>query len=403
MNFHGPDGALIDAPLDSTVYARAHAANLSVSQFINREYPTDTAKYGTAFDQMLASTGLLVPTTGHQSQFGIRAPSMGDVMEGKVNFLAATNTQQVGSPNGTQSRTLFPAALIAYMETSLVKDYETDADIFDRMIGQNISVAQDTFEQPLVNMKSVNGPENARSQRRAQLAGPNAMMSFTTTDKIRRIPSYAIGMEFSNEALRATTLDFVGMSVRRQLMVERDSWVNSYLSDVFAGDLDINSGSLASLGYSTSTIALDPTCPAGKITQEAWLKWLWRNRKFRKLDYIVCDLSTYQKVEGRVGRPSLTAIDTLLPRLESHASIQNVGIGNVKVFIVDDFANGGPLPANTIMGLDSRYALTRVRNTAADVKAAEKYALRQAEAFSIQFGELVYRTRDEAFDVLTVS
>lgn len=404
MKYYNAAGELVDSNIDGTIYSRAEAANLSVAGFINREYPTDAAKFGTSFDQMLASTGLLVPNTGYQSAFGLRAPTMGDVLDGKVNFMANSNTQQVGSPSGQQSRTLFPAAIIAYMETALVKDYESDANTFDKMIGQEIAVNRDSFEQPQINMKgNPNGPMEARAQRRAQLAGPAAMMSFTTTDKIRRIPSYAIGMEFSKEALRATTLDMVGMSIRRYLAVERDSWVNSYISDVYAGDLDINSSSLATLGYSTTTVALDSACPAGKISQTAWLKWLWRNRKYRKIDWVVCTLGTYLKIEGRVGRPSLTAIDTLLPRLESQATVQNPGIGDVKVFIVDDYASGGPLPEDTILGLDSKFALARVRNTSADVKASEQYALRQAEAFSLQFGEIVYRMHDDAFDVLTVS
>jgi hypothetical protein len=83
--------------------------------------------------------------------------------------------------------------------------------------------------------------------------------------------------------------------------------------------------------------------------------------------------------------------------------VVNSLIGDVKVFIVDSAADGGPVPANTIMGLDSRYGLARVRNTSANVQAAETYALRQAEAFSLQFAEQVYRLNDSAFDTLTIS
>jgi hypothetical protein len=147
---------------------------------------------------------------------------------------------------------------------------------------------------------------------------------------------------------------------------------------------------------------LDSGAALGTITQKAWLKWLSRNRKFRKIDWIACDLDTYLKLEARTGRPSLTAIDTLLPRVESQATVVNSLLGNVQVMLVDSIADGGPLPANTILGLDSRYALARVRNTSADVTTSEKYALRQAEAFMMQFGEIVYRLNDNAFDVLTV-
>jgi hypothetical protein len=396
-------GALQDFEVPPQIYSLAAKANLSVPAFINREHPTDVAKFGTTFDQMLASSGLVVPDGATRRNYGMNLPTMADIMDGQANFLAASNTEGVGNPTGQQSRTLFPSAIIAYMESSLVKDYNTDADQFDKLIAQEISVDKDTFEQPIVNMTGAGGPQSQRAARRAQLAPPTSMLAFTTSDKIRKIPTYALGMEFSQEALRVSTLDMVGLSVQRYLSVERDSWVNSYLSDVFAGDQDINTGSLSSLGYNATTVGLDPAAVAGTITQKAWLKWLFRNRKYRKIDWVVCDLDTYLKIEGRAGRPSLTAIDLTLPRVESMATVVNSLIGDVKVFIVDDAASGGPVPANTILGLDSRYGLARVRNTSANVQAAEVYALRQAEAFSLQFAELVYRLNDSAFDTLTVS
>ena len=404
--YYDAAGALQDVELPPTIYKAASDANLSVPAYINRQYPTKEGNpYGSTFNQMLASTGLIVPDPKVQANYGLRAPSMADVLSGTVSFSAGPNTQQFGNPapsTGT-SRTLFPAALIAYMETALVKNYDMDRVQFDKMVAIDIAVDKDRFEQPQINMGTYNGPNSALSGRRAQLAGPNAMMQFTTSDVTRKIPTYALGMEFSKEALRATTLDLVGMSVARQMMVEKDAWVNSYISDFYAGDADINSGSLSSLGFTTATLTLDPACPTGKITQTAWLKWLFKRRKYRVIDWVMCDLATYLLIEARVGRPSLTAIDNQLPRLEAQATVVNSVIGDVKVFIVDDAADGGPLPAGTILGLDSRYAIARVRNTAADVTAAENYALRQAEAFMVQFAEICYRLHNDAFDTLTVS
>jgi hypothetical protein len=401
--FLNAEGAVQDVEIGAKVYSEANAANLGIAQYINRKYPTDAAKFGTTFDQMLASCGLVVPDSKLQRELGLRAPSMADVLSGAASFELASNTAGIGSPTGSQSRTLFPAAIVQYMETALVKDYQTDANVFDKLIAQTLSIASDRFEQPQINMSTPNGPNSALAQRRAQLAAPAAMMTFTTSDKIRKVPTYALGMEFSNEALRATTLDLVGLSVQRQLNVERDAWVYSYLSDMFSGDNDINTGSLASLGYTVNASTLDAASTGGSLTQAAWLKFLFRNRKYRKIDWVVCDLATYLKIEGRSGRPSLTAIDTLLPRLEAQATVQNPGIGDVKVFLVDDAASGGPIPAGTILGLDSRYAIARVRNTSADVQAAEQYALRQAEAFSLQFGEMCYRLHPDAFDTLVLA
>lgn len=407
--FYDVEGKLQDVEVPPDVYSKASAANLSVPAFINREYPTtEDGKYGSTFAQMLASCGLVVPDNTAKNQYGLRPPTMADVLSGSANFLAGSNTQGFGSPQGASSRSLFPAALVAYIETALVKDYSMDANIFDKMVGLELAVDKDRFEQPQINMGASAGgnpntPNAAKAARRAQLAGPSAMMQFTTSDVTRKIPSYALGMEFSQEALKATTLDLVGMSVQRQLNVERDAWVNSYISDFYAGDNDINTSSLATLGYTVNSSTLDSTA-GSQNTQTAWLKWLNRLRKYRVIDWVMCDLATYLKhIEGRTGRPSLTAIDTLLPRMEAHGRVVNNVVGDVSVFIVDDAADGGPLPAGTILGLDSRYAIARVRNTAANVTAAEQYALRQAEAFMVQFSEICYRMHDNAFDTLVIA
>jgi len=402
--FFNAAGAIQDVDLPASIYSLASAANRSVAAYINSKYETDEAKFGTTFNQMLAAAGLLVPDPKVQKNFGLRAPMMADVLAGTVDFSAASNSQQFGNaaPSTGTSRTLFPAALIAYMETALVKNYEMDAAVFDQMVATDFSINGDRFEQPQINMATLNGPNSALASRRAQLAGPAAMMQFTTSDVTRKIPTYALGMEFSKEALKATTLDLVGMSVSRQLMVERDSWVNSYISDIYAGDLDINTGSLSSLGYSVNTSTLDATATT-TITQKAWLKWLFRNRKYRIINWVMCDLATYLLIEGRTGRPSLTAIDMTLPRLDPQARIVNGVIGDVKVFIVDDASAGGPLPAGTVLGLDSRYGIARVRNASADVSAAESYALRQTEAFMVQFAEICYRLHPDAFDTLVVA
>ena len=170
-------GAVQDVTLDASIYREAENAQLSVAQFVNQKYPTDAVKYGSTFDQMLASLNMVVPAAVTQRELGYRAPSMADVLAGGANFSAAANTAGVGSPQGQQSRTLFPAALLQYMETALVKDYTTDATAFDKLVAQTISIPTDRFEQPQINMATKNGPHEARAARRAQLAAPAAMMA----------------------------------------------------------------------------------------------------------------------------------------------------------------------------------------------------------------------------------
>ena len=395
--FYDAQGQLQQVEITPSIYKEAHDAKLSVKSLINRKYGANAAA-GTAYDQIMASSGLIIPK---KNDFGLQAPTVADILDGKAGFSAANgvNTQQNGTPFGNESRTLFPAAIVDMMELFLKKDYTTERGIFDSMIAQELSVNGDHFEQPQINFRSFNGPEEAKAQRIAQLAEPASMVRFTTSDKLRKIPTYSIGIEFSQQALRASTLDLVGLSLARYAEVESDSWVYIWINDMLNGDGDLNIGALPS----STTTSLDSAATGGVLTHKAWVKYLYRNRKFRKIDAVICDIDTYLKIEGRTGRPGLTDYDQSLSRIDPQGTALNPQIGDVRIFLVDSAADGGPLPANTVLGMDTRYAMARVTNLEAAYTASETFAMRRSESMRMDFGQIVYRLYDDAFDVLTIA
>lgn len=393
------DGKQQEVKLPTSIYKEAFDAKLSVSTFINRKYPTLGAKEGSAFSQLCAYEGIFLPKAGNEA--GLRAAVIGDILDGKVSLDAAT-VQQRGDPYGGQSRILFPAAVIEMIEADMAKDLTTDVVLFDRMVAVNLNIGTDIFEQPIIDYQTPNGPDGtarAKAQRIAQLAEPAAMAIFTTSDAPRKLGTWSIGAEFSQQALRSTTLDLVSLSLGRFLRVEKDARVYQYLNDLFAGDGDLNIGAISAVTSST----LNGSATAGVLTHKAWLKFLYRNRKYRKIDYVICDIDTYLKIEGRTGRPgSIGVLDPSLPRIDPQATAMNPYVDNVKVLLVDAAADGGPVPANTVWALDSRHAVIKITNTQAAYSAAETFALKRSEAFRIDWSEACYRQWDMAFDVLTI-
>jgi hypothetical protein len=393
-------GEVHEVKLDTGLYQEAFKAKLSVPAYVNRKFPTLGAKEGPAFTQLCAYEGIYVPKKGNEQ--GLRAQLIGDIFDGSASMDAAV-VRQNGDPYGGQSRLLFPAAVIDLIENQMPKDLDTDKRLFEQMIAVNLNIASDVFEQPIINYETFNGPDGtnrARAQRIAQLAEPAAMAIFTTSDTPRKLNSWSIGAEFSQQALRATTLDLVALNLGRFLRVEQDGRVFQYLNNLFNGDKDLNTGgAIAPVTSST----LNGSATAGVLTHKAWLKWLYRNRKYRKIDYVICDIDTYLKIEARTGRPgSIGVLDPTLPKIDPQATALNPYVDNVKVFLVDAAADGGPVPANTVWGIDSRDAIIRVTNTQAAYQAAEQFALKRSEAFRIDWSEDCYRQWDMAFDVLTI-
>lgn len=388
--------------ISPTIYREAHAANLSVPQFINRTYAEacDAGK-GTPYQQILASEGLTMPGA---NQFGLRPATLQDVLDGKSGFQAAANTKDVGSPFGSASRTLFPAAVVTMIESAMAKDRTTDSVTFDQMIAVPMSIASENFEQPVVNYGTAGGPEQTRSQRMAQLAGPVMVAKFSTADRLRRLPTWSFGAEFSDQALRASTLDIVALTMARLMEVERDAHVYEFMSDIWTGDGDLNTGAVSAV----TTTTLDALASGGVVTHKSWLKFLARNRKYRKITHVAGDIDTYLKVESRTGRPGSNNYDPTLARIDPQAVVMNSGFGNdVKWFITDDAASGGPVPANTVWALDSSRGIVKVTNTAASYSASEAFVMERKSALRIDWSEACYRmfgdSELKAFDVLTIA
>lgn len=402
--FHNHKGEPIQVALTPEVYRAAHDANLSLPAYLNRQHggETDSAKYGTPFEQMCINEGVYLPG---KNGIQLRAAPVGMILDGKValNYGAATVQQRNSDYGGSQARILFPAAIVDMIENQLPKDLQTDANLFQQMVSLELGVAADTFEQPVINYSTLNGPDGAnraRPRRIAQLANPPVMAIFTTSQNPRRLPTFSIGAEFSQQALRASTLDLVALSLGRFLQVERDSRIYEYISQLWAGDNDMGSSAISAV----TSNSLDSAATGGTLTQKAWVKWLYRNRKYRVITHAICDIDTYMKIEGRTGRPGQHGpLDPSLPKVMAEARALNPYIGDVPVMLVDAAADGGPVPANTVWGVDARFGIVKVSNTTAAYTAAETFAMKRSEAFRIDDSETVYRQYDLAFDVLTIS
>ena len=402
--YYAQGGALIDVPaekLGPNIYSEAHKAGLSVPQYINAMFSDADPKVGTAFEQFCAMEGLAL---AGRNPYGIRSATVAEVLDGTANVMGVANVKDQGSPFGPASRILFPAAIIALIESAVLKDYATDTVIFKDLVATEQSVGTENFIQPVIDYTTPNGPMQARAQRVGQFALPPNMLRFSTSERNRSVPTYGIGLEFSQQALKATTLDIVALTLSRFLLVEKDGRVYQYLSSIFAGDLDMNVGAVSAV----TTTTLDAAASAGTVTHKSWVKFLARKRKLRKITHIICDIDSYLKVESRVGRPGTTNYDPTIARIDPQLQAMNVGFGNdVKWFLVDDAAAGGPVPASTLWAIDATKGIVRVSNTAASYTAAETFVLRRSEGMVMHWSEDVYRmfgdTDLSPFDVLTIA
>ena len=384
---HNGNPQQIEVTVDNTVRT-AQAANENIRDYINAAYSTNVEKYGDVFSQICASEGIVL----HSSKpYGIKTPSLDAVLNGRPLLEAGAVVRTPSS----QARVLLMPAIGALIEDKLLADLDMNANAFSAMVAMDTVIADEWYLWPEANFA---GPEAGRSQVTSQLATPTNMLTLTTSEKSIRVPTYSLGITYSQQATKYLNLDFISLSIARQVAVERNERANKDLLAMLSGDADVGQGALSGIAGKVKTaVSLDAAASAG-ITQLAWMLWLYNNGKKRRITHVVTDITGALAIQNRSGRPVITGDNGTSARVNTNETVMNPTWGDdVQVFITDD-ANW---PAKTVMGIDARYAIQRVTSSNASYEAIEEFALKRATAMRFDYGSLSRRLYNDAFEVLT--
>jgi hypothetical protein len=382
-------GANQEFDLEVSAYRAAKEEFLTLPQWLSLHYPTNDKQYGSTFEQLMAGSNMFLHSDPSN---GIRPPTLNHILRGDASFNAGTIVRDA-SP---VSRILFPAVVLEQMESGLKDNNDSYVSMFESLIAVKDSVNGPRFEQPIINYSNGSqGPTSMRSQPISQLAHPAAMISITASDVARAIPTFSLGMEISDQALQASTLDLVTLALSRQAEIERAARVDEFIKAFHGGDLDMGQAALVAV----TTTSLDSAASGGAVTQLSWMKFLRRNFKKRRIDWVMCDLATALAIENRTNKPTVEKDDPTSTRIDALATVRNPSWSGVNIFLLDD----GVITAGQVLALDSRYAIRRVRNSQADYAATEEFVLKRGQAMRFDFGEVAYRLFDDAWDLLTVA
>jgi hypothetical protein len=389
-SFIDSQGATQQVEVNLDTVRAATDNSMSVRDWVNTIYPTNPEAYGDAFSQLCASEGIVLSSN---KAFGLRSASLDSVINGRPEMSAGAI---VKNPN-TQARVLLMPAIGALVEDKLLGNLEMNANAFDNMIALDTTIADDWLLWPEVNYA---GPEAGRSKAIGQLARPGSMLTLTTSEKSLKVPTFSMGIEWSEQATKYLNLDFIALSITRQVAVERNERANSNILALLNGDLDVGQSALSTItnkvvkaSHYDSALVTN-----GSLSQTAWMMWLYTNSKKRKITHVITDIAGALAIQNRSGRPVITGDNPNSPRINAEMTVANPTWGDVSVFITDD-ANW---PANTIMGIDKQYAIQRVTSTNASYQAQEDFVLRRGSAMRFDYGSISRRLYDDAYDVLSL-
>ena len=123
-----------------------------------------------------------------------------------------------------------------------------------------------------------------------------------------------------------------------------------------------------------------------------------RTLRDNPFDWIVTDLDNAFAIETAMQSTHTGNYPT--PGMAPTFNLVNRVFSELKVFVVDPQFNW---PANTLMGFDSRNAITRVTNVSAAYSAVESFVLRRSTVMRMDVGEFAHREFDDAFDTLSLT
>lgn len=384
-----------EVDVDASVYREAQDAGFTnVRAYLNNRFMADAGQ-PSAFEQACVQTGMIV---GRNREYGIAPPTLNVITEG-VRMGANGSIVRDANP---ASRILFPAFIGAMVEDKILDDMTSHVGQFNQMIAVHDVINNTKVEWPELNFAK---PEAARSKAIAQLSEPTAMGTITVSDKSFKIQGWSLGLEISDEAMRAgsaASLDYVTLALQRWMMVEMSERVNGHILALLNGDTDAGYGALAAIpGTVVTAKSFDSTiASAGVLTQKAWIKFLYSKRRKIVPDWIICDMDTAMAIEGRTGRWTAQSNNITSKRLDVTENVVYPSIpDSVRIFITDDAS----WPANTALCFSSQYAIQKYTSTLLDYTASEAYAMRRSTKFRVDGGDAVRRLHDDAFMVLALT
>ena len=391
FSFVDASGSQQEVGLDVTIYREAADAGLSLSQHLEQKYPSHPDR-GSTFGQMMQSCGMYI---ANDMETGITAPSMKQVFDGKAKIMAGALVRNDGSQRNTVSgRMLFPGVILELVAANLTENKDDFLAGYEKMIAIDTSVSSPRVDQPTID---VTAPEGSRSQAIAQLAEPAVMVSITLAEKSFAIPTKSIGLMVSDQALQATTLDLVGIAMSAQARGERIFMVEEQLGAMMNGDVDWGEAALSSI-TADSLDSVGITL-AGEMTQKAWIHYLRDDYRKMTIDWLMMDIDTALAIENRTGKPTVNTDDPNSPRIDTTFSIENLSLPVPRILLMDTAFIG----ANTVVGIDSRYAIRRVKNVSASYEAIEQWVMRRATAFRVDYGEMSKKLYTDAWKKMTLT
>jgi hypothetical protein len=389
-------------------YRLAADHNMRAAAVVNARHSDADPNFGSAFEQGMKYLGIfpkgdrkygILPTTVKHILDGTCTQQMSGFQLAGGNSIVSPKAP-IGSSTPA-SRLFFPEVVLGFVEETLQADYGVEESAFNQMFAMDTAITSEVWTQPMIN---TTGPQAQDMRPIGQNQMPANMISVTASQSSKALGAISIGLQISEQALRDATIPLVGIIVREQAMGQRMRHLWRDLNAVITGNADAGESAITPTDFTD----YDANAGAGEITHLGYTKMLWDPTRIYSWNMMFGPMDSYLAIERRTGRP-----------LAYDPATSGVNVGNAGTYGLNpgnptliNFATSQPrylvvpdgvVPANQFVLLDTRYALARVTNVAANYAATEQQLLSRSTAWRWDLSEFVYRFRADAIKVIDFS
>ena len=365
-------------PISIDIYKSAADSNLSVPAYLQQEYGQKADKNyanGSVFSQVMASLNAPIDVKGK----GFRAMKLGNILDGTFRAAVTQDAKKAIT-------ILAPAAILSIVEENKTEDYTDTLSMFEKLIAIDKFNSSDTFAMPIFDLSNAD-------KRQASAIGQSAISyvgRLTISRKSHTIPTFSYCLKASDKALKDYCIDTIAIYLRSLRKPLAFNLVCQQLNSLINGDRDMDIKPLPVVPINK----YDSEAGNGVLTHKAYMKWLRNDCRFYQVDYVLCNEDDYFRIIERKGCPNIS-----LEQMAYATKPINKNIVEPQIFIL----NEGVVPPGTLVGIDSRYAIARLKYSQANFDAVEEMVMRNGKALYFDERQVLYRHDEEAFKVTTLN
>ena len=198
---------------------------------------------------------------------------------------------------------------------------------------------------------------------------PTVVISWGT--EVVRLAKSGVAFEFTDEFVRRARIDMVSKLMERMSISDKRKHFNYAVKEGLFN------------GTTVENVSAYGVAAGSYIDYQAWLKWLNSFGEYT-CDVVFADINSALKIV-LMDKPNLAPGDVLNALMAAKANNEPY-VSNVsnlqkspEIMIIDD----GVLPANTIVGIDSRFALEHLIENGSELQALESFARKGVKVLTV--------------------